>query len=201
MASSSAPLPRTRTPSPPFRTAPPSRPTGGTTKETPATGPNLIPYVAVFAVLLLSALGLLSYVLSTYYHSHACAVNPNIWCFDTWGCTSNCTGGVDPQGRAVSTCFENATGPTGLASCLFGPNSAGATLCFTAPTGNAPGQGVGCDCPTGMAGASNCFAGCAKNLTTVSGQAVCCCTDVNNPACAVTVDSSGKVVGTGRCAL
>ncbi|CAH6421708.1 Hypothetical protein HVR_LOCUS1348 [uncultured virus] len=172
-----------------------------------------LPYIIIFAILFLIALGLLTWVLGTFYKSHACSLYPNIWCSDNWSCNTVCPGGnnpVSPQGQPVNPCFGNAAyvGPgggsaSGLSSCIFGPTAMGATACFATPSGGdtgGGGTGLACDCPTGMSGIQNCFNGCAINLTSIptGAAATCCCNDPNNPACAAVTGATG-VEPTGIC--
>lgn len=157
-----------------------------------------LPYIIVFAILFIIALGVFTWFLGIFYKDHACTLYPNIWCSDNWTCTTSCTGSVNPQGKPVSVCFASI-GSTGLASCLYGPNAPGATVCLTAPPLGPPtgGTGLACSCPTGMSNSSvlNCFNGCAINLASVGQTGACCCSDPSNPKCAVGPD--GK--GTGIC--
>lgn len=141
-----------------------------------------LPYLIVFAILFLILLAVLTWVLDLYNKAHKCPLEPNIWCFDDWVCNNNCTGGVDAQGRSVSTCFEQATSPTGLASCLYGPQSNTASLCFTPPTTGT--GGLACDCTPEMTSTrSNCLSNCPSTLDDVPTDAVCCTTGSTNPAC------------------
>lgn len=172
-----------------------------------------LPYIISFAILFLIALGVLTWVLSVFYKSYGCSYYPNIWCSDTWTCQSTCSSGFIPGTRIVpNPCFgspgsSGSIGPTGLASCLFGPDSNTATVCFFAPTGGPPegGTGLSCACPAAMQGPNvlNCFNGCGLGLESVqqptSGQnsKFCCCNDPSIPACAITPD--GKTA-TGPCA-
>jgi hypothetical protein len=128
-----------------------------------------LPYIIVFAILFLVALGVLTWTLGIWYKAQQCVLNPNIWCSDNWTCNTNC-----PTGYTGNACFLNAaTGSTGLASCLFGPNAPGATVCLNTPSGTG---GLSCDCPTGMASqTNNCFAGCSQNLGSVASESTCCC--------------------------
>lgn len=170
---------------------------------------HILVYVIVFAIQFLVILGLLTWVLGVYYQNNACGLYPNIWCSDMWTCNTVCQGGdnpVNPQGLPVNRCYGQAEyiGSTGLASCVFGPDAPGATVCFTAPTGPPTGgTGLGCDCISEMQGplVTSCFNGCAANLDDVASTygAICCCTDPNNPACAVQA-SGGGYVPTGICA-
>lgn len=152
--------------------------------------PNPLPYIIIFAILFLIALGVLTWVLSVFYKSYGCNYYPNIWCSDNWVCQNNCTNGIiTGTNIPANSCFTNATVP-GLASCLYGPNAPGATVCLNPPT-NGPstgGTGLACNCPTGMEGSQvmNCFNGCGSNLDSIQtpGTPVCCCNDPNNPNCA-----------------
>lgn len=138
--------------------------------ETKKKSADPLPYIIIFAILFLVALGILTWTLDMWYKQHQCALHPNIWCSDNWTCNNACT-----PGSAVSPCFVNL-GPTGLASCLYGPNVAGATACIAPPSETG---GVACDCPTEMQGAQNCFVGCASKLSDIpggsSGIPCCCC--------------------------
>ena len=173
-----------------------------------------LPYIITFAILFLIALGVLTWVLDVFYKSYSCAYYPNIWCSDNWTCQTTCTGGIIPgtNGLLSSPCFGSpgstgTIGPTGLASCLFGPGATGAQICYYAPTGGPPtgGNALSCDCPSTMQGSNvlNCFNGCGLNLGSVllpdssgSGSPVCCCNIIGNPSCAI--DSNGNP--TGPCA-
>lgn len=169
-----------------------------------------LPYIISFAILFLIALGVLTWVLSVFYKSYGCAYYPNIWCSDNWTCQTTCTGGYIPGTNIIAnSCFGSSgstatIGPTGLASCLFGPGATGATVCFNAPTGGPPtgGTGLSCDCPAGMQGSDvlNCFNGCGLGLEKVvipGTTPVCCCNDQNNPSCAMlNGEPSGACAGT-----
>lgn len=163
--------------------------------------PDLLPYIIVFAILFFIALGVFTWFLDVFYRDHACSLFPNIWCSDNWTCNTNCTGGRGPMNLPVSPCFTSV-GVTGLASCLYGPDAPGATVCLKAPKigPTAGGTGLSCDCPTGMSSTggtiiSNCFNQCAINLESI-GQPTCCCNDPNNHNCLV--NRSG--IGQGQCA-
>ena len=125
---------------------------------------NPLPYVIIFAILFIIALGVLGWVLDVWYKANQCFLYPNIWCSDNWTCNNSC-----PTGFANS-CFDNV-GPTGLASCLFGPNAPGAKTCLSAPTG-----GLACECPSTVDNTvRNCFSMCASDLGSVNPQTTCCC--------------------------
>jgi len=172
---------------------------------------NPLPYIISFAILFLIALGVLTWVLSVFYKSYGCSYYPNIWCSDTWTCQSTCSSGFIPGTSIVpNPCFgtpgsSEPIGPTGLASCLFGPGATGARVCFFAPTGGPPtgGTELSCDCPAGMSGSNvlNCFNGCGLDIDNVrvpdGGSPVCCCNDQSNPSCAmINGKPSGACVGT-----
>lgn len=155
-------------------------------------GPDPLIYIIIFAILFLITLGLLTWVLDVYNKQHQCALDPNIWCADTWTCqntcdnssgTCNATNPVTGLTYEVSSCFcTHATGTTGLASCLFGPDTQGATTCLNPGTGGETGTGD-CDCPAGIqATQSNCFHNCYQSLSDLAhsqdpNQPVtnCCC--------------------------
>lgn len=129
-----------------------------------------LPYIIVFAILFVGALAALTWMLGVWFKEHQCALNPNIWCSDTWQCNNNC-----PTGFTGSACFLHGTGTTGLASCLFGPTAAGANICIPAgvPTGGIPEN---CNCPAGITGATNnCLGSCPQNLSGVANGNICCC--------------------------
>lgn len=127
---------------------------------------NPLPYIIVFAILFILGLVALTWTLDEWYKSNRCADNPNVWCSDNWTCNTSC-----PTGSGYNVCFENL-GTTGLSSCLFGPNSVTAALCYTTPTGT---TATSCDCTAGMQAANNCFSGCASNLSNVPESVNCCC--------------------------
>jgi len=128
-----------------------------------------LPYIIAFAILFLISLGLLTWVLDVWNKANECAVFPNIWCSDNWTCNNSC-----PTGLGFNECFNNV-GSTGLASCIYGPNSAIATTCFTWPTGGDTGA-VACDCTQPMQQqTNNCFSGCPNSLDAVNPETVCGC--------------------------
>ena len=124
-----------------------------------------LPYIIIFGILFLVALVAFTWMLDMWYKANQCFLYPNIWCSDNWTCNNSC-----PTGLNVSECFINL-GPTGLASCLYGPDAPGARVCLTPPSETG---GVACPCPAEMQGIANCFSGCAQNLNTTTGS-VCCC--------------------------
>lgn len=152
-------------------------------------------YIISFVILFLITLIILTWVLKMYYDSHSCVYYANIWCSDNWRCHNTCNGTTDEnnvtdnEGRPVNVCFASdgpAKGPTGLASCLYGPTSRAATICMGPAENN-----LTCDCQEPMETTESCFSGCASSISDINsnlGQ-ICCCTDVNNPACAATPDS------------
>ena len=125
---------------------------------------NPLPYVIVFAILFLVGLVALTWTLGVYYKANQCAIYPNIWCADNWVCNNTCGGGF--TGNA---CF-GLSGSTGLSSCLFGPNSTTAQVCFQVPE-----AGLSCTCTTGMQQTNNCFSGCAQDFASIAGTTNCCC--------------------------
>jgi len=163
--------------------------------------PNILPYIIAFALLTLAALGVLTWVLGEWYKSHQCITNPNIWCSDTWQCNNNCTELTDPA-IDVDRCFVNAIGATGLASCIYGPNSAIATRCFsfgeTGGTGSEDQTLCACVLPTGQS-SNNCFAGCPSNLGGVASGANCCCCPGSGECQYATIaalrDATGTICG------
>ena len=143
---------------------------------------NPLPYTIVFTLLFIVTLGVLTWTLGKFNQRNQCALYPNIWCSDNWNCNTSCTGGTSSAGP-VNNCFSSV-GPTGLGSCLFGPNAPGATVCLNPPTGTS--DQPSCDCPNNMQSTPSCFSGCGQSLDDISGlSGLCCCSDVNNPNCTV----------------
>lgn len=150
-------------------------------KSTRATAEPL-PYIIAFAILFLILLAVLTWTIDLYNKAHKCELEPNIWCFDTWQCNNNCAGSTNNDGQPVNACFDNATGPTGLASCLFGPDSTQASLCFTPP--NTGTNELACACTEELTNTrSSCLANCPQSLGDVPADAVCCTTGSTDPAC------------------
>jgi hypothetical protein len=143
-------------------------------KEPINSPPNILPYIIVFAILILTTLGVLTWVLGEWYQSRQCFTDPNIWCFDTWQCETNCTTVNDPpidlQGQK---CFQNALGATGLASCVFGVNSFIASYCFVQSGPSGPSDPL-CSCVLSSV-TGNCFANCASTVGQVPTGSTCCC--------------------------
>jgi hypothetical protein len=135
-------------------------------KETKKKSADPLPYIIFFSILFFVALGVLTWTLSTWYKEHQCVLYPNIWCSDNWTCNNPC-----PTGHTGNQCFVNL-GPTGLASCIFGPNAPGSRDCLATPPGTG---GLACDCPTGMQSIPNCFAGCADSFNDLTTNSQCCC--------------------------
>lgn len=141
------------------------------------TEENPLPFAIAFLILFLILLVVTTWALDCWNKSQQCTTNPNIWCSDTWTCNNS-----DPSPN-VNACFHDV-GPTGLASCLFGPTAAGATACLFAPTGGTAGGGTGlsCECTAEMTGANNCFSGCAFDIGSVPTGTICCC-QPGTPGC------------------
>jgi len=142
-----------------------------TPNPTHKKSPDLLPYMIVFAILTIAAIGALTWTIGIWYKSNQCAINPNIWCFDTWQCNENCTTQLPYD---TQNCFGRATDGTGLASCLYGPTSAIATTCLAI---NAPTGGTGTACPCALSGptGTSCLAGCAGDFSGLTGGDTCCC--------------------------
>lgn len=116
-------------------------------------------YIGIFLILFIIAIVMLTLCLYYYNQAQQCAIEPNIWCWNTW----QCEGGGGGNCSAV-------TGPTGLAECLFGPTGTIAGYCFNAPQG--PTSDPLCDCV--INGASNCLNGCYSNLAdAIQNGAIC----------------------------
>ena len=162
-----------------------------TTEKKETAPPDMLPYVIIFAILTLIVLGLLTWVIGEWYAARQCFTDPNIWCFDTWQCNSNCPAGTPPLDQAG--CFTEATNQSGLASCIYGPDSFLANFCFgnytpTGPTGDTgstgstgdtgstgPTGGPACECLLPQGITNNCMAGCPSDLSHVPKLTVCCC--------------------------
>ena len=144
-------------------------------KQTRASA-NILPYIIVFAILFFVMLVALSWTLSIWSKSNQCAGYPNIWCADDWVCNTSC-----PTGYTGNSCFvENSA--TGLASCLMGPDSAQATLCFNFATGTT--GALACECTNAMSDTQNCFSGCPQTLSDINNSSpnfTCCCNDKASP--------------------
>lgn len=120
-------------------------------------------------LLILTIFGLGYYFLYLYHQESGCVYHPDIRCDDNWTCNGSCPG-PDAPTNSYSKCFINL-GPTGLASCLFGPHSTTATACYFPPSGTT--KNPACECSAKMREEQiNCFSGCASTL----GQApdTCC---------------------------
>ena len=116
-------------------------------------------------ITVITVIGVIAFVVAyTYYldRVHArfqCQNVRKITCSDEWRCENNTSD--------YNVCYQNATAPSGLASCLTGVDSAQAQFC---PDGD-------CGCIYNYAQTDNCYAGCAVNLNVVSGSSACCCTE------------------------
>jgi hypothetical protein len=127
---------------------------------------DALPYVIIFAILFLIALGVFTWTLDMWYKQYQCSIYPNIWCSDNWTCNEAC-----PEGFTGERCFVTL-GSTGLASCIYGPKAPGATVCLNPPSN--PNE-ASCSCPTGIQVTNNCLVGCASQLGEVSNSDCCCC--------------------------
>ena len=120
---------------------------------------NPLPYVIAFAVLSIILMVVVSWFITLDYSLKQCILEPNFWCSNQWTCETKC-----PQGSGKNACFTDA--PSGLADCLFGPNSKVSNLCeWTENTGS-----LLCDCD--VTNANNCFNNCPLAISQTS---VCCC--------------------------
>lgn len=138
-------------------------------------GSDPLIYIIIFAILFFVALFILTWVLDQYFKAYNCSLAPNIWCSDTFSCNNTCTGSVSPSGDPVSPCFAQdfTTGTTGLASCLFGPEAEGATLCFNSPTGSNP-SALACECIETMNNIPNCLSNCSQFIDQLPPDSPCC---------------------------
>jgi len=135
-----------------------------------------LPYIIIFAFLFFIVLGMLTWVLDLIFKQHSCSIYPNIWCSDNWTCNDSC-----PTGSNFNSCFNNI-GPTGLASCIFGPDSIQGTLCLTVPSVTG-GTATSCNCTTGMSQqTNNCLAGCPQTIGGINPNTLCCCKP-GSPGC------------------
>jgi len=139
--------------------------TDDTTKKITA---DPLPYIIVFAVMVIISLVAITWTLDVWYKATQCVLDPNVWCSNNWTCNNTC-----PTTGQYNECFT-VTGGTGLALCLMGPDSAQGQLCFNIPNDDT----VSCECTPEMQAAPNCFSSCARNFESVgqSGSDSCCCT-------------------------
>jgi hypothetical protein len=142
----------------------------------------LIPYIILFAILVLVILGLLTWVIDLMNKDRNCNFNPKIWCDDGWRCQKNCENSTDPAGNPVSPCFEKAVLISGLASCLYGTSSVSATYCVNDPTDKDKPL---CDCPDSYNSSKNCLANCGSSISSIGPGTLCCCDaqTTGNPYC------------------
>lgn len=141
--------------------------------ETKKKGANPLPYIIIFALLFLVALGVLSWALSVFYKASQCNLDPTIWCSDNWTCQNACTlSNPDDSntcqtsgGQPVDPCFckniNSSGGITGMASCI---TTAINSYCAASPD---PTTGD-CACPAPINAASNCLKGCPNQLSQVN---------------------------------
>uniref|UniRef100_A0A6C0JXX7 Uncharacterized protein n=1 Tax=viral metagenome TaxID=1070528 RepID=A0A6C0JXX7_9ZZZZ len=113
-------------------------------------------YAVLIVVTVVATLAALTYMMYEYSRYNQCTYNRKIWCSDNWRCENNSS--------QFNPCYTSATDPSGLASCLYGPDSVAASKCTD-----------GCGCEDSYTGTPNCFSGCAANLNTVVGSTACCC--------------------------
>lgn len=135
------------------------------TPDLPARGDSSVIYIVIFTFLLIGCLVMISLVLDVWYKEHQCIIEPNFWCSDEYFCSTGCQG---PVSGGINSCYYEVTGPTGLASCLYGPSSTGATACM--PKGNLTPTTPTCACDYGEGGISsanrNCLYGCPNSGAT-----------------------------------
>ena len=129
-----------------------------------------LPYIVVFAILFYISLGLLTWVLYEFNKAWQCPLNPNIWCADDFTCTNSCSEG-NSNGQPVNSCFISVR-DSGLASCLFGPMTSGATACFAYES-----TASSCICSNIMTSptTNSCFNSCPLHLADVPDSISCCC--------------------------
>jgi hypothetical protein len=135
----------------------------------PRTSP--LPYLVIFAILIITLLIVLSFLIYYWSKSHLCGNQAHFWCSDTWTCNTPCPAGSTGH----SECFNNGElKDVGLASCLYGPDIPGAHVCYNPPSGEV--TGVSCNCTTVMEDqTNNCFSGCPSSLGAVNPATTCCC--------------------------
>ena len=134
-------------------------------------GVSPLPYLVVFAILVVILIIVITMALHFWSKAHLCGTQAHVWCADTWTCNTPCATGSTGH----SDCFnDDKFGPTGLASCLYGPTTAAAQLCFTPPTTGT--NELACTCTPGMnSQTSNCLSTCPSKLSAVNTNSVCCC--------------------------
>lgn len=130
-----------------------------------------LPYIVIFAILIIILLIVITMAVYYWSKSHLCGTQAHIWCADNWTCTTACQAGSTGH----SDCFNSdKLGPTGLASCLYGPEVAGAQLCYTPPSTGT--NELACTCTAGMTSqTNNCLSGCPSKMGAVNPNTVCCC--------------------------
>lgn len=126
------------------------------------------PYLLVFFMLELIFLVLLTYAIYVYFQLVGCNTYPNFICYDDWYCENPPTS----PSSTINPCFVNAgEGTTGMASCLYGVNSALATTCFGPELTQ---NNTFCNCPTEMQNqTNNCMSQCPNSTSSVNPNTQC----------------------------
>lgn len=134
-------------------------------------GVSPLPYIVVFAILVIILILVITMAIYYWSKSHLCGTQAHIWCSDAYTCNTPCPAGSTGH----SPCFNSDNlKDTGLASCLYGPEAAGAKLCYAPPTTGT--NDLACECTVGMSDqTNNCLSGCAGKLGAVNPNAGCCC--------------------------
>lgn len=148
------------------------------------TGISPLPYLIVFAILVIILIIVITMALHYWSKSHLCGTQAHIWCSDAYTCNTPCPAGSTGH----SPCFNaDVLGPTGLASCLYGPDTTTAKLCFTPPTTGT--NELACECVPDMANqTNNCFSQCAGSIAAINTNAICCCKP-GSPGCPFTQET------------
>jgi hypothetical protein len=139
--------------------------------QTKKKGANPLPYIIIFAILFLVALGVLTWALSVFYKASQCNLDPNIWCSDNWTCQTACPS-TDPNDP--NTCYTplapNGAGPVDPCFCKnISPDGGvtGMAGCINTQINNYC-TAESCACPDPIAGANNCLNGCPNTLGKVN---------------------------------
>lgn len=130
-----------------------------------------LPYIIAFSILIIILMIVITMAIHFWSKAHLCGTQAHIWCSDNYTCNTPCEAGSTGH----SPCFNSGhLGPTGLASCLYGPDASKAKLCYTPPSTGT--NDLACECTPGMTDqTNNCFSGCPSKLGDINTNTTCCC--------------------------
>ena len=126
---------------------------------------NPLPYVIVFAILVIALLVVLAWFLSLLNKNKECSYSPKMMCSNEWRCETNC-----PTGSNHNVCFENGTRNVGLAECLIGLGSTTNDYCQSRPGVSIHDPFCDCIVDSGL----NCMSGCPRKFGDMT-TPICCC--------------------------